>query len=291
MKLIDLVQGSESWLKFRQENIGASDAPIIAGCSPYKTKYQLWLEKMGMFKQKHNGAMQKGTDLEPIARSLFNDTYGGDYSPAVVKHNSIDYLSASLDGLSKDLKSILEIKYSSQSDHESAKNGKIPTKYIAQLQHQMEVCEKDELNYFSFNGSEGVLVKVKRDDQYIEKLLLLKADFWEMVQSFTAPDLSHKDFIERNDNEWMRTAEDYIQACLTRKEFEKKEAGLKARLIELSNDQNTIGGGVKIIKIAKKGSISYSEIPEIKNLDLEKYRKEPVEYWRIFLKEKHGIIN
>jgi hypothetical protein len=31
----------------------------------------------------------------------------------------------------------------------------------------------------------------------------------------------------------------------------------------------------------RKGAIQFLEIPEIRDLDLEKYRGEPVEYWKV----------
>ena len=42
----ELVQQSEEWLEFRRSRIGASDAPIIMGVSPWKTHYKLWVEKI-----------------------------------------------------------------------------------------------------------------------------------------------------------------------------------------------------------------------------------------------------
>ncbi len=38
---------TESQLEARRHTIGGSDAPIIAGVSPYKQPYELWAEKRG----------------------------------------------------------------------------------------------------------------------------------------------------------------------------------------------------------------------------------------------------
>lgn len=35
----------EEWLKYRTHGIGGSDVSVIAGINPYKSVYQLWLEK------------------------------------------------------------------------------------------------------------------------------------------------------------------------------------------------------------------------------------------------------
>ena len=33
------------WLRYRTMGIGGSDVSVIAGINPYKSAYQLWLEK------------------------------------------------------------------------------------------------------------------------------------------------------------------------------------------------------------------------------------------------------
>ena len=35
------------WLRYRTMGIGGSDVSVIAGINPYKSAYQLWLEKTG----------------------------------------------------------------------------------------------------------------------------------------------------------------------------------------------------------------------------------------------------
>ncbi len=40
-----LIQNTPEWHAFRRKRIGASDAPVIMGISPWKTPYQLWIEK------------------------------------------------------------------------------------------------------------------------------------------------------------------------------------------------------------------------------------------------------
>ena len=37
----------EEWLKVRTQGIGGSDVSVIAGINPYRSVYQLWLEKTG----------------------------------------------------------------------------------------------------------------------------------------------------------------------------------------------------------------------------------------------------
>lgn len=51
----------------RTKTIGASDAPVIAGVSPWQTPYQLWREKTGRTPAREaTDAMSVGTRLEPL---------------------------------------------------------------------------------------------------------------------------------------------------------------------------------------------------------------------------------
>ena len=36
------------WLRYRTMGIGGSDVSVIAGINPYRSVYQLWLEKTGL---------------------------------------------------------------------------------------------------------------------------------------------------------------------------------------------------------------------------------------------------
>lgn len=62
-------QNTKEWLEWRSQGIGASDAPIIMGASPWKTPYKLWLEKTtGQSDFQGNEATERGHALEDSAR-------------------------------------------------------------------------------------------------------------------------------------------------------------------------------------------------------------------------------
>src|SRR5690606_34059824 len=144
---INLIQGSSEWLILRKSKITATDAPIIMGESPYKSKKELYLEKIDPnFELKSNDRMRRGTDLEPVARQMFILTTGVYVEPRVVLK---EWAMASLDGIDETGKIIVEIKCPGIKDHEKALNGHVPDHYFAQLQHQMYVCDVDKSFYFS----------------------------------------------------------------------------------------------------------------------------------------------
>lgn len=184
-----LTQRSEAWLKMRQEKIGASDAPIIMGVSPWKKPLQLWEEKLGFRPpEESNQWMLRGIELEDDARNAFIFETGIYVTPRVVQHKILDWMIASLDGIDDKNENIIEIKCPGRKDHMIAKEGYIPNKYIPQLQHQMSVCDLKKAFYFSYYNGDTALIEVKRDDQYIDLMIEQEERFWKCMQNFTPPD-------------------------------------------------------------------------------------------------------
>ena len=161
MKIIDLAQNSPEWLEFRRDKIGASDAPVIMGVSPFKTPYQLYLDKVENMHQPQNSAMKRGHDLEAEARQAFEAMYETLYMdkitvvPYVVQSDIYEWMIASLDGLDMGKGVMVEIKCPGQKDHDLAMSGKIPEHYIPQLQHQLFVTGLNKMFYFSYRKGDS----------------------------------------------------------------------------------------------------------------------------------------
>ena len=56
---------------------------------------------------------------------------------------------------------------------------------------------------------------------------------------------------------------------------------LKDAVILRSQDQPLDKYGLLVEKVKRKGSINWKSIPEINDIDLEKYRDDEIEYWKI----------
>ena len=275
-------QNTPEWLELRKNKIGASDAPIIIGTSPWKTPYQLWEEKLGLRPQPSmNYAMRRGHELEPIARQSYNDYTGNYVEPEVVFHSKYDWMMASLDGISLDRTIAVEIKCPGEKDHQVACDGKIPEKYYAQLQHQLAVLSLNLLHYFSYRNGDFKLIEVERDAEFIEKLYSEEGTFWKKMQDFDPPALSDKDYVQKFDEDWLQTAQHWSSVSLHIKSLKDKEKDYRKSLINMSKNQNCQGGGIKIQKVMRKGSVDYKSIPQLDGVDLDEYRKDRVESWRI----------
>lgn len=279
---IDIKQGSPEWLSLRKKYIGASDAPVIMEMSPFKSPYQLWQEKVGLTNgQVVTDAMKRGNDLEEEARQKACSLIGISFVPGVAISKEHPFMMASLDGIDSEKKNILEIKCPGSADHAMAKAGNVPEKYIPQLQHQIFLCNIEKAYYFSYDGKDGVVVQLYRDDQFIKKLIKKEREFWECVESFTPPRITDKDYVLKEDAQFLNLVEEWKSLQEPLDVLKEKESQLRNQLIELANNQNCFGGGLKMTKVIKRGNVNYSTIPELQNVDLERYRGKSVTSWRM----------
>lgn len=181
MKIINLEQRSEKWFDFRRRHLGASDTPAIMGVSPWKTKEYVWMEKVFDIRQDINPHMQRGIDLEPMARDLFVKQTGIEVSSLVAEDETYPFLSASFDGISLDHKIVVEIKC--PSSIEGVK--KYPHIYIPQMQKQMYIADICEMYYFAYLVKEKPyfnLIKIQRNQDLIDKIIECEIEFWETIK-------------------------------------------------------------------------------------------------------------
>lgn len=167
MEVINLEQGTQEWLAWRDKGIGSSDAAALMG---------FWggIDKRKGVEIPSNYRMERGKALEPHARMLFIDLCGVWVRPLCVQHAKYNFLRASLDGISDDRKVMVEIKCPSRKSHELAIDGSLPKYYIPQVQHQMLVTGLKSACYFSYmpehESRPWAMVRVDRDDEMCNKI-------------------------------------------------------------------------------------------------------------------------
>lgn len=278
----NIQQGTQEWLAMRRNYIGASDTPIILGLSKYKkTPYMLWQEKLGIAEMNSaSWATEFGKANEPIARALYEQMSGNLVAPCVIFHKHISFMGASLDGLSIDGDLAVEIKCTNKDNHELAKQGIIPPEFKPQVYHQLECLGHDKMHYFSYNNGEGIIVTVHKDEAYQSFLKEEITKFWDLVETFTSPPMTSDDVIERDD-EWKQIAKDLIAVKEIIKNYKLQEELLEEKLREISEDKSSCSGDYKYLKSIRKGNIDYTSIAELKDVDIEKYRKPSTFIWKI----------
>jgi len=90
----------------------------------------------------------------------------------------------------------------------------------------------------------------------------------------------YADHIQQN-KDWVSVARKAYQVKTAITELKKQEKQLMDNLKILSHQHDSKGGGFLFSKIMRKGSVQYSKIPELQNVDLEPYRGKEIESWKL----------
>jgi putative phage-type endonuclease len=301
MRIKMLRQGSPEWHAWRREGIGGSDAPVVEGISPYRTPRQLALEKRGQDvdaeEDDNEFIFSKGHRTEGVIRAQFRELTGAEMTPLCVEHPELAFVRASLDGFD-DKFGILEGKLVGQAVLEAARGGEIPAHHFSQIQHQYAVLgDVDRAQWFGHDGKKsGVLVEVKRDNEYIKRLLDKEHQFWEMLKSGGLPALTDRDYLVPDDQRLLhelREAKEFAENAQAAYEIARAKAARHYGHVRIQ------GAGIKLLKSTRQGSIDLLAVPEIaaaveavrQTLPLEhieKFRKKSSESWSVRIETKTG---
>ena len=188
--VVELQQGTSQWLAWRHNGIGSSEASTVMrwGERRSKTASKLLQKKRGpvILDPFQSEAMALGTKLEPEARKLYNAETGKDVSPVCVQSSKYDWLRASLDGLSTNHDTAVEIKCGASVYRRVSQSLSVPDYYYGQVQHILAATGLDSLDFWCYwPGNPPLLVPVERDDTYIERLLRKEMEFWNLVKQAT----------------------------------------------------------------------------------------------------------
>ena len=280
--LVRMAQGSPDWHAHRRCHRNASETPIVLGVSPWTSLYALWRLKLGLVEQEVTPAMQRGTDLEPVARAAYEDQTGRIMQPLVVVDGEY---SASLDGMTLGGGRLLEIKCPARgcdsSLWKSVLAGEVPEHHRWQIEHQLMITKAEVADLYIFDGTDGILLEVRPDPGSWPRIRTAWEAFMGFVASKNPPPLSKGDVRERNDAEWTAAAAHYLEMKLFADQAQNALAEAKELLVALASHTSETGGGVTVSRYWKAGPIEYRRIPELKALDLEQYRGASREETRI----------
>jgi putative phage-type endonuclease len=286
MKILNVEQNTPEWHELRRTHIGASDAPIIMGVSPYMTPLELWRYKLENLEPQgfqDNEILKKGHECEIIAREIFNNTYNTNLKPCVCQSDSRQYCIASLDGLDIEKNLIVEFKYVGKQDFD---NGKILQHHEPQLLHQCYVCETDRVLYVLYNDFYNTIkvIEYLRDEKKLKTLLKKEEEFYKCMTDKVPPEPTDKDFYVVDDSELSTLIDEYKKLNEELKNLEQKQKELKDKILNheiIKSHQRVLINDTKIFEIVRRGSIDTQRLQEELKIDLEKYRKENIKYWII----------
>ena len=194
-----MIQGTPEWIALRREFVTSTDSSVIMGVNPWVTVGQLLDYKLGLRpEQEDNEHMKYGRETESEARMAFEGFKGVSVYPKVVQ--GLHFQLCSLDGISMDGQTIVEIKCPGAKDHAIALKGQVPEKYIPQLQHILSVTGAKEIFYWSYKDGSGILVAIQRDEDYILRLVAKEKAFYDLMIEGRAKIKEHEEYLDELKN-------------------------------------------------------------------------------------------
>ena len=177
--------GREEWLRWRTKGIGGSDVSVIAGVNPFRSIFQLWLEKTGQVEpeETENDNTHFGNVLEPVVKREFSKRTGLKVRAkrALLQSEEYPFMLADLDGViyENGKMNLFEAKTASAYKQEIWEKG-IPEEYVLQVQHYMAVTGAEKTYLAALVGGNRFYWKVvRRDEQKIAEIIALEKAFWE----------------------------------------------------------------------------------------------------------------
>jgi putative phage-type endonuclease len=187
----------------RRKFIGGADAGVILGLSPFKTPYDLWLEKISEEPEEigedKRTFFERRKSLEPFVISLLENEYGFSILNSNERYYKEDnsFITAEID---------FEYDRFDKSIFERA-NGEIKTVnpfltwqwgesgsidiplYIqAQVMHGLMVTNRQKCIVAALIGLDDLrLYEIIRDEEVIDHLFKKELEFWHMVKTKTPP--------------------------------------------------------------------------------------------------------
>lgn len=184
MKNYKIASNQQEWLAMRNKGIGGSDVGSILGLNPYKTAYQLWLEKTGQYQPpdiSNKVAIQIGNELEDLVARLFTQETGLEVQKdnKTYFHKDYPFLLANIDRKIIGQKALLECKTTSTFNKQQWQDDEIPASYLMQVQHYLNVLDYDVAYIAVIIGNHDFVWKeIKRDDELIELYTQEVLKFW-----------------------------------------------------------------------------------------------------------------
>ena len=185
----DIAQGSREWMALRVGKIGGSRISDLltegrgGAESLTKRKYKNELIRERLTGRKldtyKTPAMQRGIDLEPMARAWYEVKYNTFVDQvAIVLHPFIDGGQCSPDGIVEATNSLIEIKIPNPENHldNYLTGGKQLEQYYDQVQWQLACMpEKEFCDLVSYDPEmpdhlQGFVKRIYRDDEYINNM-------------------------------------------------------------------------------------------------------------------------
>lgn len=183
--------GRQEWLAWRQDGIGASEAPQLLGIAP--SPLSLYLSKVDPPRESESTIPQRvGKMLEPLIADLYGKETGDTIrvQQECFSHPEHSFMRATIDGISNSGK-IVEFKtVGARSRNSVGSDGtdEIPDTWITQVQWQMLVTGITQADVAVLIGNDDFRIFAIPFEKRIASLLVARArEFWSRVEARQPP--------------------------------------------------------------------------------------------------------
>ena len=276
--------------------IGGSDIPIILGISPFKSRFQLLLEKAGIVEDDFTGNeyTEYGNELEPKIRDYINLSQESLYQPKCLIHNDV---RCNVDGYNG-IDTILEIKTTSKI-YDEVNDYKI---YLVQLLFYMHYynCSNGYLavydrpsdfnTNFDFNRLYEYKIKIEDYFDLLNSILLAVEQFREDLKKVKQNPFITEEELQSTELVVLSNKVIELENSLAEyKKIEEQYSELKARLFELMVKKNikkwTTNSGVQITRVDE----ILPTITKEKVFDEKQFKNDHEDLYNNYVIEKEKI--
>jgi len=172
----------DDWLDLRKKGIGGSDISAIMGVNPWKTPYQLYLDKTGQaHKTEMNEKMYWGTVMEDVVAAEFAKRTGVKVrrKNRILQHKEHSWMLANVDRILAGTKEGLECKTASEYAKADWEADEVPISYLMQCQWYMAVTGYKAWWIAALvGGNTFIFKKIERDEILIDEMIDKAKTFW-----------------------------------------------------------------------------------------------------------------
>lgn len=278
MKVVNFTQGSDEWLAWRRNGVGASDMGVIMGSSPYQTPLELWEIKCGYRNEDApNAAMNHGILNEDKARQWINSQYGLNLKAICIEDNERGEFRASLDGYDTEKEVLCEIKCPvSEKILEGAhKTQSVPAYWIDQIQWQILLSQPKRafLAIWDYRHNSCIVLEMFGHTNQMEKMRIEANKFWTGVQMGLPPAPKEKDYIELSDPELKELLVEYDELRNSANAFKELADELRVQILSFGDGGNFKCGKFRVKKNAPRVGYDYQKM-KADGVPIENYIKE-----------------
>ena len=290
----------DKWLATRNKGIGGSDASIIMGYNPYRSKLSLWMEKTGRQEPEDlsdNQAVQWGIRHEPTIAKWFAEETGKKLRKCGTMQNvKHPWLLANVDRLVEGEEAGVEIKTAGVKQYPQWAEEELPDAYYCQVQHYMLVTGlKKWYVAVLLAGNEARIREVPRNEAFIAEMFQKEAAFWTLVEHYIMPEVDGLESTKDALNELypkavkesvleLETTETIEEIFRDYASYKKSIAELEILKAECENKIKKLMGDNERCKVGEHKA-SWINMPGKKSIDLKALELNNPKIYKKYMKE------